>query len=107
MRIWFALLLAPVVVLADQGIAYATAGWACAHQNLFVLHAIHAASLVACIVAAALALGLWRETRIAQHDERQKVRFFLSGVGIASATLAAATIAAMWIPNWLLSACYN
>jgi hypothetical protein len=107
MRIWFPLLLAPILALADQGIAYATAGWACANQNVFVLHAIHAASLAVCVAGAVVALGLWRETRLVDGDERQKVRYFLSGLGFASATFAAATIAAMWIPNWLLSACYS
>jgi hypothetical protein len=42
-------------------------------------------------------LGLWREPLRRGVDERQRVRHFLAGVGVASATLAAAVVAAMWI----------
>src|SRR5881394_1480630 len=104
MRIWFALLVAPMLALADQGISYAAAGWTCARQNALVGHGVHAAFLAGTITAAFLAWRLWRETRAGDAaDERTASRHFLAGIGIATALLAAATICAMWIPNWLLS----
>ena len=106
MRIWFALLIAPALALADQGISYAAAGWTCARQNGPIAHGIHALFLVATLTAAVLAWRLWRETRGA-GDELTASRHFLAGVGVAAAALAAATIAAMWIPNWVLSPCFN
>ena len=107
MRIWFPLLLAPILVLADQSIAYATSGWACSHQDSIVLHVVHGVFLAACVIGAFTAFGLWREVRAAPSDERQHVRRFLSGVSIASASLAALVIAAMWMPTWFISSCFN
>jgi hypothetical protein len=106
MRIWFALLVAPMMALADQGISYAAAGWTCARQNAFVGHAVHAIFFAGAVTAALLAWQLWLETR-ASADEHTASRHFLAGIGIASAALAAAVIAAMWIPNWVLSPCFN
>jgi hypothetical protein len=107
MRIWFPLLLAPILALSDQTIAYATAGWACASQRPFAVHVVHAVFLVACLAGIAMAVTLFRETRAAEGDERHHVRHFLAGVSIASATLAALVIAAMWMPSWVLSPCLN
>ena len=45
-------LAAPILVLADQSIAYATSGWACSHQNSMMLHVVHGAFLAACVVGA-------------------------------------------------------
>jgi len=105
MRIWWPLLLAPLLALADQSIAYATAGWACAHQQSVAIHVLHALFLAGCIAGVVMALGLWRQPLPAGVDERQRVRHFLAGVGAASATLAAAVIAAMWLGASLLSPC--
>jgi hypothetical protein len=105
MRIWFAILISPFLALTDQSISYAAAGWACARQNAAVAHGIHALFLVATLAAAVLAWRLWHQTRAA-GDELTASRHFLAGVGIASALLAAGVIAAMWIPNWLLSPCF-
>jgi hypothetical protein len=33
MRIWYPLLVVPLLALADQSIAYVTTVWACTHQN--------------------------------------------------------------------------
>ena len=106
MRIWFALLIAPLLALADQSISYAAAGWACARQNAFAAHGVHALFLVATLAAAVLAWRRWSETRAAA-DERTASSHFLAGIGIAASLFAAATIAAMWIPNWILSPCFN
>ena len=107
MRIWFPLLLAPILALADQSIAYATSGWACSHQDSIALHVVHGVFLAACVAGAFVAFGLRREVRAAPSDERQRVRYFLSGVSIASASLAALVIAAMWMPSWFISGCFN
>jgi hypothetical protein len=105
MRIWWPLLLAPVLALADQSIAYATAGWACANQQPVAIHALHAFFLAGCIAGIAMGLGQWRQPPAGGTDERERVRHFLAGIGVASATLAAGVIAAMWIGASLLSPC--
>ena len=107
MRIWFSLLVAPLLALTDQSISYAAAGWTCARQNAFVAHGVHALFLAGTIAAAVVAWRLWNETRAtAPGDERTASRHFLAGLGIAAAVSAAAIIVAMWVPNWLLSPCF-
>ena len=106
MRIWLALLAAPALALTDESISYAAAGWTCARQNAAVMHGVHALFLAGTLAAAVMAWRLWIETRGA-GDERAASRHFLAGMGIACATLSAVVIAAMWIPNWLLSPCFS
>jgi hypothetical protein len=108
MRIWLALLVAPMLVLADQSIAYATSGWECARQYLFAVHALHAAVLVATLFTTVLAWRYWRQTDAgARNDASLAVRHFLAGLAIASGAFSSLVVAAMWIPTWGLSPCFN
>lgn len=104
MRTWFALLLAPVLALADQGIALAMASWLCARQHTLPMHALHAAFAAAIVVATLLAWRLWRDTAGAS-DEAIARRHFMAGLAAAMGALCAAVVLAMWIPPWLLSPC--
>jgi len=107
MRIWFALLAAPTLALTDQSIAFAMTGWACANQQTIVMHGVHALFLAAIIAATIWAWGLWRSTsRGKSRDETLARRHFLAGLATASAALSALVIAAMWVPNWMLSPCF-
>ena len=63
MRIWLALLLAPILALADQSVAYAISGWACAHQQPLATHAVHLVLLLAVLASTGLAAQAWRATR--------------------------------------------
>jgi hypothetical protein len=106
MRIWFALLAAPVLALADQSIAFAMTGWACAHQQTLAMHGVHVLFLAATVAGTLAARGLWRATlRVKTGDETLARRHFLAGLATASGALSALVIAAMWIPNWVLSPC--
>jgi hypothetical protein len=108
MRVWIALLVAPVLALADQGIAFATASWACEHQNALAAHVVHATFLAATLAATAAVWQLWRETRrIETADETLVRRHFVAGLATASGALSALAIAAMWIPTWVLAPCIN
>jgi hypothetical protein len=105
MRIWFPLLAAPTLALTDQSIALAMTGWACANQQAFAMHGVHALFLVATVAATVAAWGLWRATSRAKPDEPIARRHFLAGVATASSALSTLVIAAMWVPNWILSPC--
>src|SRR5438105_2155337 len=108
MRIWLGLLVAPMLTLADQSIAYATAGWACAHQNILALHGVHVVFLSAVVVATIGAWQRWRETRShGRWTKRVAGRHFLAGMAVASGALSALVVLAMWIPNWMLSPCFG
>jgi len=107
MRIWFALLLAPILALTDQSIAYATTGWACATQHPLAVHGVHVAFLVATAVGTFLAWQLWRETRPQRNrSEALARRHFLAGLATASGALSVLTIAAMWLPVWFIAPCH-
>lgn len=106
MRIWLALLAAPVLMLADQSIAYGTAGWSCAQQDRIALHAVHALFLAVTVVLAVIAWAHWRAT-VPAGGETASVRHFLAGLAVASGVFSALVIAAMWLPNWVLSPCLS
>jgi hypothetical protein len=108
MRIWFALLAAPVLALADQSVAYATVDWACANQQLIVVHIVHVLFLVATIAGTLAALQLWHATRRVSTDgEAFARRHFLAGLATASGALSSLVIAAMWFPTWMLAPCIS
>jgi len=103
-RIWLALLVASMLALADQGVSYAAAGWACAREHAIAGHGVHALFLAATIGTALAAWRVRAETRAAA-DERDASRHFLAGIGIASAALAALVIIAMWLAHAWISPC--
>ena len=107
MRIWLALIVAPLLALTDQAVALALVGWACAHQTTLPMHASHALFLVLTTACAAGAWLAWSRTTLAPVHEGDAVRqrHFLAGLAVAVASLSALTIAAMWIPTWMISAC--
>lgn len=108
MRIWLALLLAPLLALTDQSVGYAVSGWACSHQQTFATHGVHFVLLAAVLVSTLLAWQLWRATAPGPSTPHEvEVRHFLAGLATASGALSALVIAAMWYPSWVLSPCLN
>ena len=106
MRIWMALIVAPLLALTDQTVAFALAHWACAHQSTWVVHLAHIFFLVIVAAAAAGAWLVWLETTIVAGTVEPTVPVhFLAGVATMAAALSAVTIVAMWIPTWMISPC--
>jgi hypothetical protein len=104
MRLWPALLLAPALALADQLVAYAAVGWSCAHERVAVIHAIHAAFLVAAAASVVPAWRVWSISRARANETAQRLHF-LGGLAIASAALSVLVIAAMWLTTWFIGPC--
>ena len=106
MKIWYALLLAPLLALTDQSVAFATSGWACSHQHAPVMHAVHALFFVLIVAGTVVA---WRHLRSlpARGAEPAANRRFLAGLATASGALSALVVIAMWIPVSVLSPCFN
>jgi len=103
MRIWPALLLAPALALADQVIAFAVIGWACARAQPAVVHAVHVAFFVAALATLPAAWHAWKDSRMRQAaGERES---FLAGLAVGSAALSALVIAAMSLPTWVIGPC--
>ena len=108
MRIWLALIVAPLLALTDQLVASALVPWACAHQSVTVVHASHALFLAIASAAAVGAWLCWRETAIVpvSSGEGAFQIHFLAGVAMLVAALSGLAIAAMWIPTWMISSCF-
>jgi len=107
MRVWFALLVSPLLALADQSIALSMTGWSCANQQVALMHGTHFAFLAAAAVATVLAWRGWRDAaRSSGADETLARRRFLAGLATATGALSILLIAAIWAPDWVLSPCF-
>ena len=106
MHIWPAMLLAPFLALADQGVAYAMVGWACRSQHVLPLHLVHGFFFAATL---ATLVAPWRvlekhpsHSFMGSEDDGPDV---LAMAAIGVAVLSAGAIFAMWMPHWFLSPC--
>jgi hypothetical protein len=108
MRIWFALLVVPLLALLDQSVSYATTVWACAHQNTFAVHAVHVPFLVAAAGGAIAAFQGWqRASGSRRENETLARRHFLAGLATGAAALSVLVILAMWAVSWVLRSCVS
>ena len=106
MRTWFALIVAPLLALTDQTVAFALVHWACAQQSTWAIHLSHGVFLAITAAAAVGAWLRWRETAVSAGTGDATVQFhFLAGVAMMVAASSAAAIMAMWIPTWMISSC--
>jgi hypothetical protein len=106
MRIWYPLLVVPLLVLVDQSVAYATTLWACKHQNSVAVHAVHAPFLLLATVGVFVAWDRWRATAAGrQENETFARRHFVAGLATGVASLSVLVIVAMWGITWVLRAC--
>ena len=103
-RTFCALIVAPLLALADQSVAFALVGWACAHGSAALLHATHAVFLVLTLVLAAGARQVAAHAVPGRRGAGLQLRF-LGGVAAAVALLSAVAIAVLWIPTWMIPAC--
>ena len=105
-RVWFGLLVCPLLALADQSASFATVGWSCAHQLPVAVHAMHLPFLFGTAAGTVLAGQAWRATRRPKvRDDVLAQRHFLAGLATASAAVSALAVVAMWIPAWIIAPC--
>lgn len=108
MRIWVALIVAPLLAIIDQSVAFALVGWSCAHQTTIWIHVTHAAFLVAAGLCAGFAWPELRRTEavaIASTTISISQRRFLAGIAASTAVISTLAIAAMWLPTWMIAPC--
>ena len=108
---WPALILAPLLALAEQSIAYALATPGCAHQHEASLHLVPLVFLLAALVATAMA---WAEARRsaagAGHADADRLganRHFIACAATGVGALSSLAILAMWVPLWWLPPCVS
>jgi hypothetical protein len=110
MKTWPALLVAPMLALTDQTVAYVLVPWSCAHQQILPVHLAHALFLVAALIATIPSWHAFEAERGAPKSDVGEVgdrMRFLSISGLLVGVLSMAVIAAMWFPVWVLSPCYG
>ncbi|MDR6449103.1 putative iron-regulated membrane protein [Paraburkholderia terricola] len=108
MRTWLALLGTPSAVLAALSIDYALVPPACTWRTMLPLGGVTGAALLFSVIATLLAWRRWREasliapaSAVALPARPAMLACTATLVGLVS-TLA---LVAMWIPQWLISAC--
>jgi len=125
LRSWPALLLAPLIALADLSVVYSLVTPACMRQDRSGLHAVAAASLVIVLALTMLAWRAWRDetagvqgqatsemangprdvTR-ADGDAAADRQRFVALIAVLVGALSGCVCVALWLPIWLLSPCY-
>jgi len=123
MMSWPALLLAPLVALAQLSIAYSLVTPACGRQDPSALHAVAAVALLLVVVMTAMAWRAWRShdevtqgeaapqarpraTTAADGDASSQRPHFVDLVAVLVGSLSTLVCLALWLPVWLLSPCY-
>ena len=121
LRSWPALLLAPLIALADLSVVYSLVTPACMRQDQSGLHAVAAASLVIVLALTMLAWRAWRDEtgRVHGHamaamaqgpradgDAAADRQRFVALIAVLVGALSGLVCVALWLPIWLLSPCY-
>lgn len=100
------LIVAPLVALADQSVAYALVEWGCRVGHRGVPVAVHGVFL---LVALVLTIVGWRQcaaTKVgARSDAAAATQNLIAWVGMASAGLSTLVIAMMAVAAIVLSPC--
>jgi hypothetical protein len=109
MRTWPGIVLAPLLALADQSVAYALVQWGCFHQQFAALQLVHAfflaATLATLVPAWPGAMRARLPDRAAPGDTHDR-HHFMSVVSLMLGAFSALVIVALWIPQWVLSPCF-
>jgi uncharacterized membrane protein YfcA len=108
MRLWFPILVPPLVTLAQQSVNYALVALECEQQQRFPIHAVAAVALLAALAGVGIAWRHWKRAGVAapedSGDQRSRTRF-LAIVGISVSALMALAIAAQWLTVAFIPPC--
>ena len=110
MPAWPALLLAPLVALADLSVIYALVTPSCQRQDRSALHGVAALSLLVVLVLTAMAWQAWRRSAssvtAADSDPAAQRPRFVALVATLVGALSVLVCVALWLPVWMLSPCW-
>jgi hypothetical protein len=108
MRLSIAILVTPLIALAQQSANYALVPLACAKQQHHLQHAVFAATLALVIGAMAVAWSVWREAGPGvqgDHGDPASRTRFLAVLGVMVSALMALTILAQWLTSAFIPPC--
>src|SRR5438270_13758602 len=109
MRTWPGIVLAPLLALPDQSVAYALVPWGCSYQHFAALQCVH---LVFFLAALATLVPAWPGAMRPRMSDRgvpgdsHDRHHFMSLVSFWLGALSALIILALWVPQWVLSPCF-
>jgi hypothetical protein len=107
---WPGLLVAPILALADQSVAYALLEWSCEHQKIAIPNLAHAVFLVLTLATMAMAWGCWRDRPAGKREDSGDAATQNSTLGVMAflvAGLSALIIVGMWYPHLVLAPCHG
>jgi hypothetical protein len=108
MRSWPALLIAPLLALGDQTVAYALAEWGCEKVHPAAGHFSHAAFFILAVLLTWMAATTLRRAGEAPREDALASRpAFVAKMGLLVGALSALVIAGMWIAQGMLSPCFS
>ena len=109
-KLWFALLLAPMAWMVGLSAKYAMVPYACGSLESLPMHAVSLVTLLIAIAGTALSWKLWQGSGKELPDERGSplVRTrFMSLMGLMGGGLFALAIIAQWISSAFLNPCMS
>jgi hypothetical protein len=105
---WPGLVIAPLLALVDQSVAYAMVEWSCATQRHAAPHFVHPAFLVLTLATVAMAWRNWRPLQAREDSgDPATASAFIALLATLVGALSALVIVAMWLPQWFLSPCHG
>jgi hypothetical protein len=107
---WPGLLIAPILALADQSVAYSLLEWSCEHQRIAVPHVAHAVFLVLILLTMAMAWGCWDDRPPEKREDSGDAATQNSTLGVMAflvAGLSALVVVGMWYPHLVLAPCHG
>jgi hypothetical protein len=107
MHAWPALIIAPLIALAQQSIMYALVPPACDRHTVVLLHLAGVVAIGACAALTWGALKRWRATRppVGQDAQDEQRPHTLALVAVMAGGLSTLVCATMWAPVWMVSPC--
>ena len=110
--LWFGFLCGPLAALTNEAVEYVLVSWSCGRfdsVSRILLHAVPAALIVLCIVAALVG---WRAARLGslagdghRMDAARSNRAFIGLVAVGLSALGALVILSQWIPVLYVNSC--
>jgi hypothetical protein len=108
MRLWFPIIVPPLVVLAQQSANYALVAMECHNQQRLPVHIVTLVALLIALAGVAIAWGRWRSAGAsapeASGDQLSRTRF-LAIVGVSVSALMALAIVAQWLTTAFVTPC--
>ena len=107
--LWTGILAGPIAWALDLLVSYAVVKWTCLTSRHWPLDASTVVALAIAGAGAALAWRALQQTMYADPTDGgappQRAKF-MAILGVTTSALFAITIAAAWIPRWVLDACH-